>query len=198
VTGIFFVLLAGGFVFAWVNGDAGAATEALLNGAASAVEQVILLTGVVCLWNGFGRIAEEAGVFDLMAKTLRPVFHRLFPSIPKGHPSAGYILMNITANMLGFGSAATPFGLKAMQELNTLNRDSDTASDAMITFLALNTSGVTLIPTTVIALRFAAGSANPNEILGTTLIATLCSTAAALLADRAARFLSHRKEQRRP
>jgi spore maturation protein A len=123
---------------------------------------------------------------------MRPLVRRIMPEVPPEHPAMGALLMNISANLLGVGHAATPLGLKAMQELQKLNDEPETATNAMCTFLALNTSSVTLIPATVIAFRANAGSANPTEIVATTLMATLCSTTAALTLD----YLFRRRQRR--
>ena len=186
------LMIAAGAAVAAAHGRIGVVTDAALASARQAVEMMLGLVGVMALWMGVMRVAEEAGLIRLLARALAPVARVLFPSIPRGHPALGSILMNIAANLLGLGSAATPFGLKAMQELQTLNDDPGTASDAMCTFLAINTSSVTLIPATVLALRAEAGSLNPAAIVGPTLVATCCSTLAAVLADAALRRLGRR------
>lgn len=129
------------------------------------------------------KIAEESGLLKVFSRILNPLLSKLFPSIPKDHKALGYIASNIAANMLGLGSAATPFGLKAMEELQKDNHKKDTATEAMITFLVLNTGGVTLIPTTVIALRMMYNSANPTEIIITSILATAISSISGLLLD---------------
>lgn len=186
------LMIAAGAAVAASHGRIGVVTDAALASARQAVEMMLGLIGVMALWMGVMRVAEEAGLIRLLARALAPVARVLFPSIPRGHPALGSILMNIAANLLGLGSAATPFGLKAMQELQTLNDDPETATDAMCTFLAINTSSVTLIPATVLALRAEAGSLNPAAIVGPTLVATCCSTLAAVLADAALRRLGRR------
>jgi spore maturation protein A len=177
----FFVL--GGIIVAAVNGRIDVVTTAAMTSAGSAVQRAITLIGIVSLWLGIARVAEKSGLIDILSRSIAPLFRWLFPTIPKGHPALGCILMNLSANMLGFGNAATPFGLKAMQELQKLNHDPDTASEAMCTFLAINTSSVTLIPATLIALRASAGSKNPPEIMGAVLFATTCSTLSAIFGD---------------
>lgn len=129
------------------------------------------------------KIAEDSGLLNIFSRALNPLLSKLFPSIKKENKALGYIASNIAANMLGLGSAATPFGLKAMEELQKENPKKDTATEAMITFLVLNTAGVTLIPTTVIALRIMYKSANPTEIIITSIIATFISSASGLLLD---------------
>lgn len=173
-----------GILVAGMQGNISVINEAVLNGAKSGVTVSFALISVMALWLGLMRIAQDAGLLDAMAKVLRPVMRWIFPSVPKGHPAEGYILSNMTANLFGLGNAATPLGIKAMQELQKLNPDKTTASAAMCTLLAINTSGLTLIPTTIIAIRMNYGSLNPTEIIGTTLMATLVSTVFAVLVDR--------------
>jgi len=146
--------------------------DGIIGNAKTAVELAIGLIGIMALWLGLMRIAEKAGLVAVLARILKPVTTRVFPDVPADHPAMGAMIMNISANMLGLANAATPLGLKAMEELNSLNRKLGTATDAMCTFLVINTSNVQLIPATVIALRAASGSANPAEILGPVLVAT--------------------------
>lgn len=188
----FFVL--GGIIAAAINGKIDVVTTAAMTAAGNAVQRAIALIGIVGLWMGIARVAEKSGLIDRLSHVIAPLFSWLFPSIPKNHPALGCILMNLSANILGFGNAATPFGLKAMQELQKLNNDPDTASEAMCTFLAINTSSVTLIPTTLIALRASAGSENPSEIVGTVLFATTCSTVTAIVGDIIIRNLYRRRK----
>lgn len=152
--------------------------------AGSAVTLAIGLIGVMALFLGLMKIAEKAGLLGVFAKLLRPLMVRLFPEIPQNHPAMGAMIMNLSANALGLGNAATPFGIKAMQELNKLNPLKGTATDPMILFLAINTSSVTLLPTGIIALRAAAGSNDPAGILPTTLFATLLSTTVAIVSAK--------------
>lgn len=188
----FFVL--GGIIAAAINGKIDVVTTAAMTAAGSAVQRAIALIGIVGLWMGIARVAEKSGLIDKLSHLIAPLFSWLFPSIPKNHPALGCILMNLSANILGFGNAATPFGLKAMQELQKLNNDPDAASEAMCTFLAINTSSVTLIPTTLIALRASAGSKNPSEIVGTVLFATTCSTITAIISDMIIQNLYRRRK----
>jgi spore maturation protein A len=150
--------------------------DGLIHYAKVAVELAIGLIGIMALWLGLMKIAEEAGLIGRLAKALKGVTRRLFPDVPPDHPAMGAMIMNISANLLGLGNAATPLGLKAMEELNKLNRKPGVATDAMCTFLVINTSNVQLIPATVIAIRAAAGSANPTEILGPVILATTVNT----------------------
>ena len=129
-------------------------------------------------------IAKVSGLLNKFANMISPLLHKLFPEIPKGHESLSYIASNIVVNMAGLGSAATPFGLKAMKSLQELNHKKDTASRSMITFLVLNTSGVTLIPTTIISLRMMYNSSDPTAIVFACILATLCSTVCGLFIDR--------------
>ena len=152
--------------------------------AGDAVTLAIGLIGVMTFFLGLMKVAEAGGLLRIIAKTIRPLMVRLFPDIPHDHPAMGAMILNMSANALGLGNAATPFGIRAMQELDRLNPHKGTASDAMVLFLAINTSSVTLLPTGVIALRAAAGSSDPAGILPTTLFATICSTTAAIVAAK--------------
>lgn len=170
---IWLALMALGVGVAAFNGKAAAVTDAAFAAGKLAIETIIGLAGLMALWMGLMKIAEKSGLMEGLAKLLRPIVRLLFPSIPGDHPAIGAMLMNISANMLGLGSAATPMGLKAMQELQELNDDKETASEAMCTFLTLNTSSITLIPGTIIALRATYHSVNPAEIVGATLVASV-------------------------
>ncbi len=156
-------------------------TFGAFDGAKTAVTIALGLIGVMALWLGVMRLAERAGLVQKIARGLRPVMRRLFPDVPAEHPAMGSMLMNMAANMLGLGNAATPLGLRAMRDLEMLNPRSGVATNAMCTFLALNTSSVQLIPTTAIALLVAAGSTRPTAIVGTALLATLCAATMALV-----------------
>lgn len=151
-------------------------TNAAFEIAGVAVEIAIGLIGIMALWLGVMKVAEAAGLIAHLARLVRPITLRLFPDVPADHPAVGSMIMNISANMLGLGNAATPFGLKAMEELEKLNPKSGVATDAMVTFLALNTSCITLIPATAIAVRAAAGSSDPAFIIGTSFLASLTAT----------------------
>ncbi|QWU14677.1 spore maturation protein A [Paenibacillus sophorae] len=176
-----------GFVFAAVNGRMDAFTAAVFDGAKNGVTVSFGLISVLVFWLGVMKIAEDAGLLRTIARLLGPIVSFLFPDVPKGHPAIGYILSNMSANLLGLGNAATPMGIKAMQELQTLNPDKDTATPAMCTLLALNTASITLIPATLIAIRLNYGSSDPADIVGTTLAATFVATLAAIFADRLCR-----------
>ena len=150
--------------------------DGIVGSAKTAVTLAIGLIGIMALWLGIMKIAEQAGLIAKLAALLRPLTTRLFPDVPPDHPAMGAMIMNISANMLGLANAATPLGLKAMEELNKLNKKLGTATDAMCTFLVINTSNVQLIAAPVIAIRAAAGSTNPTEFLGAAIVATTIST----------------------
>ncbi len=152
----------------------------LFDSAKLGFELSIYMTGAMCMCLGFMRVGEKGGAVQMLSKAIAPLFIRMFPSIPKNHPAVGAVMMNFSANMLGLDNAATPFGLKAMKELQDLNPDKDTASDAQIMFLALNTAGMTIIPVSVLSLLSIKGSANPTEIFVPVLITTFCSALIAL------------------
>jgi len=176
---IWFGMMAIAVVVGVFTGRIDAVTEAAIDMAKTAVEISIGLIGIMALWLGVMKIAEASGLIRIIARALRPIMVRLFPEVPPDHPAMGSIVLNMSANMLGLGNAATPLGLKAMEELQELNPDKETASNAMVMFLAINTSSVQLIlPATVVALMGAVSS----QIFITTILATLCSTTAAIIA----------------
>lgn len=181
---IWLFFIVSGFVAAAVQGKIEVVTGALIDGASTGVTVCFGLISILVFWLGMMRIAEDAGLLRKLAVLLLPVIRFLFPDVPKNHPAIGYIMSNMSANIFGLGNAATPMGIKAMEELQTLNPDKHNPSPAMCTLLALNTSSITLIPTTLIAIRMNFNSLNPAEIVGTTLIATIISTAAAIIVDR--------------
>ncbi|ATW24094.1 nucleoside recognition domain-containing protein [Candidatus Formimonas warabiya] len=193
---IWLILLLAGILVAGINGRIEVVTEAAFHAAKTGVEISIEIIGIMTLWLGLLKLAEKSGLVQLLAKFIRPLAILLFPSIPKDSPALGSIIMNLSANVLGLGNAATPFGLKAMSQLQQLNRNKDEASDAMITFLALNTSCITLIPAMVISLRVKEGSANPVEIVGTTIVATACGTVLAMISDHYLRNKYYRNHKR--
>ena len=156
----------------------------MIDAAGASVTLAIGLVGVMALFLGLMKVAEAGGLLTVIARLVRPAMARLFPDVPPDHPAMGAMILNMSANVLGLGNAATPFGIRAMQELDKLNPAKGTATNAMVLFLAINTSSVTLLPTGVIALRAAAGSADPAGIVPTTLFATLCSTTVAILAAK--------------
>ena len=154
---------------------------AMIDAAAGSVTLALGLIGVMALFLGLMKVAEEGGLLTIIARTVRPLMVRLFPDVPADHPAMGSMILNMAANAMGLGNAATPFGIRAMEQLDTLNATKGTASNAMVLFLAINTSSVTILPTGVIALRAAAGSVDPAGILPTTLFATICSTTVAII-----------------
>lgn len=158
--------------------------EAALSAAEVSVEICIKLIGIMALWLGILAVARDAGLVDALARLLSPLMRWLFPDVPDGHPAQGAMLMNISANMLNLENAATPLGLKAMQELQSLNTEKDTATDSMAMFMAINTSNVTLIPFTIIGYRIASGSANPAEPLFGIVLVTGISTIVAVMVAR--------------
>ena len=161
-----------------------AVTQAAFDYAATAVNIALGLIGIMAMWLGVMKVAEEAGLIRVLTRLLTPVTKFLFPDVPTQHPAVGAMIMNIAANMLGLSNAATPLGLKAMEELNKLNPRAGTATNAMVTFLAINTGGLILIPATAIAVRAAAGSANPGIIIGTSIVGASCATVAGVAAAR--------------
>ena len=175
---IWFGLIFVSVVVGTITGRIDEVTEAAISMSKTSVEIAIGLIGIMALWLGIMKIAEDSGLIQLIAKALTPITIRLFPDVPSDHPAIGSIVLNMAANMLGLGNAATPLGLKAMKELQELNKRKDTATDAMCTFLAINTSSVQIIlPATVVGLMGAAA----NQIFITTIIATGLSTVAAII-----------------
>lgn len=178
-------------IYSLFTGNISSINDEIILSGKSAFSLIITMLEVTVLWTGILRIAEKSGLLRKFARIISPLLGRLFPSIPQGHESLDYISSNIAANMMGLGSAATPFGLKAMKSLQEINPNKKIASDAMITFLVLNTSGVTIIPTTVIAMRMSYNSSNPSEIILTAILATICSSIAGLSLD----YLIRRKSK---
>jgi spore maturation protein A len=160
-------------VIGGINGKIEAVTKAAIDSAGGAVTIAIGLIGVMTLWLGIVKIAEESGLMKVLARFIAPVLRWLFPEVPRDHPAMGSMLMNIAANMLGLSNAATPLGLKAMEDLEKLNPHPGVATNAMCMFLTINTANVQLIPATMISLMASAGSRNPTAIIGTTIAATL-------------------------
>ena len=177
-------VLVGMLIFSVVSAAFGGNMEALsaaaLSGCGEAVTLVISLTGMLCLWCGLMKIAQQCRLTEAVARLFRPLTRLLFPELPPGSPALQAICMNLSANLLGLGNAATPLGLAAMQELQKLNRQKDTASNAMVTFVVLNTASLQLIPTTCAVLRQQAGSAAPMEILPAVWLSSIASAAVAL------------------
>ena len=185
---IWLFLMVTGILYAGWQGRIEVVTQGAISAAEGAVGLSFKLIGVMCLWLGVMKIAELAGIIRFFSRILSPLICFLFPSVPKNHPAMGAIIMVLSANMLGLGNAVTPLGIKAMQELQSINKEKEKASDAMCTLLALCTAGFTLVPATIIAIRSAAGSINPTEIVGATLIVSLGATMNVIIADRLCRM----------
>ncbi|HEY0788325.1 MAG TPA: nucleoside recognition domain-containing protein, partial [Thermoanaerobaculia bacterium] len=169
---IWFGLIVIAFVVAAIRGTAGQVTAGAIDSAKVAVEISLGLIGIMALWLGVMRVAEKSGLVTLLSRVISPVMRFIFPEVPRDHPAMGAIVMNLAANMLGLNNAATPLGIKAMEELQELNPEKDTATNSMVMLLAINTASIQLIPATVIGLMVAAGSRNPTAIISTTLIVT--------------------------
>lgn len=180
IWGIFIVI---GIGYGLLSGNVKTINDILISSGKTSIEIIMEMIPVLVVWMGLMEIAEKSGLLTLISKKLSKVLRILFPSIPEDNKALGYIASNVAVNMAGLGSAATPFGLKAMEELQKINDKKDTASEAMITFLVLNTGGVTIIPTTIIALRALHKSANPNEVIITCILATFISCICGLLLD---------------
>ena len=181
---IWFGLMAVALVVAAFNGTVDGVTRGAMESASTAVQISIGLVGIMTLWLGMMRVAEAAGLVSLLGRALRPLLRRLFPEVPADHPAAGAIVVAIAANMLGLNNAATPLGIKAMEELQVLNPDKDSATNPMVTFLAMTTSGVQLIPATMIGVLAAAGSQQPTAIIAPSIVATFVGTVAAVAAAK--------------
>ncbi len=188
IWGVFIVL---GVIISIIKGDNNL-TNNLITSGTKGIDMILSLVPLMCLWLGIMKIADSSGLLTIISNKLSKFIRVIFPEIPKGDPAIAYISSNIVMNMLGLGNAATPFGIKAMTRLKELNNNSDVASRSMITFLVINTSSVTIIPTTVISLRIASGSSNPTEIMTACIITTFLSTMIGLLIDRLFYFIWRR------
>lgn len=182
-----------GIIYSLISGNFNVINNEILVSGKSALNLLLGMLPLLVIWMGLMKVAEEAGIISSISKMMSPILKKVFPSVPNNDPSLGFIASNIAANMAGLGSAATPFGLKAMESLQKLNKDKKVASEAMITFLVLNTSGVTIVPTTIISLRLLYGSVNPSVVLPFCIIATTCSTIGGLTID----YLIRRKNGNR-
>ena len=178
----FFIIL--GIIYSILTNRIDIINTTILESAKTSLDMIIQIFPVLALWMGIMNITQKSNLLNKISKILFPLLSKLFPEIPKNHESLGFIASNIIANVFGLGSAATPFGLKAMQSLQKLNKNKTKASRSMITFLVINTSGVTLIPTTIISMRMMHNSSNPNSILIACIIGTLCSTIGGVFVDR--------------
>lgn len=180
---LWLLLMLSGIIAAMINGRVEAVTTAILEGAKVAVETSFGLIAIITFWLGVMRVAEAAGLVQILSKLVRPVLRLLFPGLPPTHAAMGAIVLNLSANILGLGNAATPAGLLAMREMQKSNPYPDKATPEMCTFLALNTACITVVPTTVIGIRALFGSSEPAAIIGTTVLATACGMAVAVCAD---------------
>lgn len=178
----FFIII--GIMFSVINGNLEQINIEILDSAKVALDMVVKILPVMALWLGIMNIASKSGLLEKFSRLLSPILTKIFPEIPKNHESFGYISSNIVANMFGLGNAATPFGLKAMKSLQEINPKKDEATRSMITFLVINTCGLTIIPTTVIGLRMMYGSSNPTFIVLPCIIVTFSSLILGLIIDR--------------
>ena len=169
---IWFAMIFFGIIFALFTGNADKITEAIVGGSNNTVNFVIELTGIMCFWCGVMKVAEKSGLTKILAKLLRPVLKVLFKDAAKDEKALGAIVMNLTANMMGLSNAATPFGIKAMEEMDRINKKSSIASNDMALFLVMNAACIQLVPTTIISIRAAAGSQNPGIIIIPAIIST--------------------------
>jgi len=178
---VWLILLSVSVVFAIITGNLDAFTKAIFDGAKSAVEVSLFLLGIVSIWMGITKILEDSGLIHRIAHLFRPLISSLFRNIPGDHPAISAITLNVLANLFGLGNAATPLGIKAMQELSTLNPDKETITFEMMIFIVINTASIQLIPFTVIGILAGSGALNPAAIALPTLIATVISAFVALL-----------------
>lgn len=177
-------LIVIGILVGIFTGNVQAVTDSAISAAGTAVTLSLEMIGIMALWLGLMKIAEQAGMVKAIGRAMKPIMVKLFPEVPAEHPAMGSMVANMAANFFGLGNAATPLGIKAMQELQELNSNKEEASDSMVMFLAINTSSVTLISSSVIAYRVAAGSANATEIIAPTIIATIASTAVGIISAK--------------
>lgn len=181
---IWMVLIIVGIVFSFLTNNLEQVNTTIVDSTKISLDMLFKIFPVIALWMGLTKIAEESKLLEKLSAKLSPLLTKIFPEIPKNHESLSLIASNMIANLFGLGSAATPFGLKAMSSLQKLNKKKDTASRSMITFLVINTSGLTIIPTTIISLRMMYGSLEPTKIVFACILSTLCSTAGGIIVDR--------------
>jgi spore maturation protein A len=179
---IWLTLVIVAVVLGGINGKIENVTKSAIDAAGNAVTLAIGLIGMMALWLGIMKIAEDSGLMTLVARGISPIMRRLFPDVPKDHPAMGSMMMNIAANMLGLSNAATPMGLRAMEDLQKLNQHPEVATNAMCTFLTINTAGLQLIPASMVSLMASAGSTDPTAIIGTTFAATLMAVTSGIIA----------------
>lgn len=184
VNTIWLLLIIIGIIYAFLTGNLDKINTTIMDSTKVSLDMLLRIFPILALWMGFTEIAEKSHLLDKFSKLISPILGKLFPDIPKNHPAISYIASNVIANIFGLGSAATPFGLKAMDSLQELNSKKDTATRSMITFLVLNTSGLTIVPTTIISLRLMYCSLEPTKIVGACLISTIFATVGGLVVDK--------------
>ena len=177
-------LISVGILFGLFSGKLDVINSTIVDSTIVSLDMLMKIFPVLALWMGLTKIAEKSKLLEKLSSRLSPILTKLFPEIPSGHESLSLIASNMIANMFGLGSAATPFGLKAMKSLQEINTKKDTASRSMITFLVVNTSGLTIIPTTIISLRMMYGSLEPTKIVFVCIISTVCATTGGIIMDR--------------
>ena len=192
---VWLLLVLGSIVISFFNGTTDAVIASVTDSAKMSVTIILGLIGIMAFWLGLMKIAEESGIIKSFSRLLSPLLRFLYPEVPKDHPALDAITMNMSANIMGLGSAATPFGLKAMKELGSLNPEPGTASDAMCMFLAVNTSSIQLIPATAIAILAAANDPHPTVIIVPVLLASLCTVTCAVFFAKSFAYLSKRKKR---
>ena len=190
IWGGFFII---GIIYSFITGNTEGINNEILTSASSSVNMILQILPIMCLWLGIMQIASDSGLIKKLSRKITPLITKLFPDIPPEHEALTLISSNIIMNMLGLGNAATPFGLKAMKSMQSLNKEKDTATRSMITFLVINTASVTIIPTTVISFRIIAGSINPTDIVLVSIITSFLSCIVGLILDRLFYFLRRKK-----
>ncbi len=190
IWGGFFII---GIIYSFITGNTEDINTEILTSASSSINMILQLLPIMCLWLGIMQIASDSGLIKTISRKITPLITKLFPEIPPGHEALTLISSNIIMNMLGLGNAATPFGLKAMKSMQSLNHEKDTATRSMITFLVINTASVTIIPTTVISFRIIAGSNNPTDIVLVSIITSFLSCIIGLILDRLFYLLRRKK-----
>lgn len=178
---IWFGMIAIGVIVGFFNGRLDLVTTAIITSSKDAIQMCIELLGIMCMWLGIMRIADKAGIIEAISAALKPITKIIFSKVPSNHPAMGAMVMNIVANLMGLGNAATPLGLKAMGELQKLNNKKDTATDSMCMFLIINTCSIQLIPATLIAIRSATGSVNPTQIITPVWISSFCAATTGII-----------------
>ena len=190
IWGGFFII---GIIYSFITGNTEGINNEILTSASSSVNMILQILPIMCLWLGIMQIASDSGLIKKLSRKITPLIPKLFPNIPPEHEALTLISSNIIMNMLGLGNAATPFGLKAMKSMQSLNKEKDTATRSMITFLVINTASVTIIPTTVISFRIIAGSTNPTDIVLVSIITSFLSCIVGLILDRLFYFFRRKK-----